>query len=149
MISSALLSSLHLLTLALGLGAVVARGRALRATLDEAGLKRLFVADNLWHLALLLWILSGVARVFGPVEKGATYYGHNHMFMAKMTLVLLMLVLELWPTVTFLDWRLPRPGGTPPDTSRARALWGVNHAQIWLAVFAVFAASFMARGIGG
>ena len=37
MVTSALLSAIHLLTLALGLGAVFLRRRALAAPLDEAG----------------------------------------------------------------------------------------------------------------
>jgi len=39
---SAILSSLHLLALALGLPAVDLRGRALKAPLDAAGFKHLF-----------------------------------------------------------------------------------------------------------
>ena len=37
MVVSALLSAIHVLTLALGLGAVFARGRALAAPLDDLG----------------------------------------------------------------------------------------------------------------
>ena len=44
--TSAIVSSLHLLALALGLPSVFLRGRALRGTLDAAGLRRLFAADT-------------------------------------------------------------------------------------------------------
>lgn len=40
-----LFAALHLLALGVGLGAVWARGRALRGELDEAGLRRAFSAD--------------------------------------------------------------------------------------------------------
>ena len=56
MITSALLSAIHVLTLALGLGGVVMRGRALARPLDEAGWQRLLAADNLWGIAAGLWI---------------------------------------------------------------------------------------------
>ncbi len=148
MISSALMSSLHLLTLALGLGAIVARGRALKGTLDEAGLKRLFTADNLWGVAAGLWMLTGLLRAFGGFEKPTAYYAHNKMFMVKMTLFTLVVLLEIWPMVTFIGWRRARKAGTKIDTSKAKALWGVNHAEIWLSVACVFVASMMARAIG-
>jgi hypothetical protein len=45
-IISALLSAIHLLTLALGFGAVFARGRALSRPLDEAGWRTLLAADS-------------------------------------------------------------------------------------------------------
>ena len=64
MIVAALLSGVHMLTLALGLWGITERGRALARPLDDAGWKRLLSADNAWGLAALLWITSGLARVF-------------------------------------------------------------------------------------
>jgi uncharacterized membrane protein len=70
---SALLSAVHLLTLALGAGAIYARGRALARPLDEAGWNRLLAADNAWGGAAALWIASGLARVFyGAKERPST-----------------------------------------------------------------------------
>ena len=46
MVVAALLSAIHMLTLALGLGGIVLRGRALSGSLDDAGWTRLLVADN-------------------------------------------------------------------------------------------------------
>lgn len=59
-IVSALLSAIHVLTLALGLGAVFARGQALAGTLDAAGWRRVLAADNVWRVAAGLWIASGL-----------------------------------------------------------------------------------------
>jgi len=47
------LASLHLPALGVGLGAVWARGRALRGTLDPPGLSRLVAADAAWGIAAL------------------------------------------------------------------------------------------------
>ena len=46
MVVAALLSAIHMLTLALGAGAIFARGRALAGPLDDAGWKRLLAADT-------------------------------------------------------------------------------------------------------
>jgi len=66
-----LIASLHLLALPLGLGAVWARHRALRAVLDADGLRRVLFADNLWGLAALLWIGTGLLRAFA-IGRGAS-----------------------------------------------------------------------------
>src|SRR6185503_3586943 len=79
---SALLSAIHVLTLALGLGAVFARGRALAHPLDDAGWQRLLVADNLWGVSAGLWIASGLGRVFFG-GKELTFYSRNGFFWVK------------------------------------------------------------------
>src|SRR3989442_1730473 len=60
MVVAALLSAVHMLTLALGAGAIFARGRALSRPLDDTGWARLLAADNAWGMAALLWIASGL-----------------------------------------------------------------------------------------
>ena len=145
---SAVVSALHLLALPLGLPAVYFRGRALKGRLDADGLRRLFLADTLWGVAAGLWLVTGLARVFGGLEKGATFYLHSHLFWTKMTLFVAIVALEVWPMVTFIRWRAQIGRGERPDTSRASTLFAVNHAQMALGVAMVFAAVFMARGFG-
>lgn len=78
MIVSALLSAVHVLTLALGLGAIFIRGRALAHLLDEAGWQRLLAADTVWGISAVLWIASGLGRVFfggkAPASIGTTSF---------------------------------------------------------------------------
>ena len=57
-----LLAAFHLLALGVGLGAVWARGRALRGALDTPSLRRVFYADTWWGVAAFLWIGTGVLR---------------------------------------------------------------------------------------
>lgn len=42
----------------------------------------------------------------------------------------------------------PAAQGEPPDTSRARTFYVLNHAEMGIVVVMVFAASFLARGFG-
>jgi putative membrane protein len=65
-----------------------------------------------------------------------------------MALFVLVVVLEVWPMVTFIRWRGALRRGGAPDTSAARALYGVNHLELVIIVVMVFVASFMARGFG-
>jgi putative membrane protein len=145
---AAVVSAFHLLALALGLASVFLRGRALKGTLDADGVGRLLAADNVWGVAALLWIVTGLLRAFGGLEKGTRFYLHSNLFWTKMALFAAVLALEIWPMLTFVRWRIQRGRGQTPDTSRAPAFYVINHIEMMLVVVIVFVASFMARGFG-
>lgn len=112
-------ASLHLLALGLGLGAVWARGTALRGSLDAPGVRRVLVADTWWGVAALLWVGTGLVRLLAGLEKSTAYYLHDHLFWLKMALLGVILVLEIAPMVALIRWRVILTGGGGPDTSRA------------------------------
>jgi putative membrane protein len=147
-----ILAALHLIALGLGLSAVINRGTALRGTFDAASLGRVFLADALWGMAAVLWIATGLWRYFGETEKNMAYYNGNYFFMAKMTLLAIILALEAWPAFTLVRWRLAlRNGKTPSAVAEpvaARAIAIISHVQALLVVLMVFAAASMARGHG-
>ena len=146
--SAAIVSALHLLALVLGLSSVYFRGRALRGRLDSDGFKRLFVADSVWGIAAGLWLVTGLLRVFGGLEKGTAFYFASTLFWIKMALFALILILEIWPMTTFIRWRIALRRGAAPDTAAARGLYRVNHVEMAVVVLMVFVAAFMARGFG-
>ena len=147
-LAAAVVSALHVLALAIGLPSVYLRARALKGPLDADGMRRLFSADNLWGVAALLWLATGLLRAFGGLEKGSQFYLQSPLFWTKMALFATVIILEIWPMVTFIRWRGALRRGETPDTSRARALYLVNHVEMGLVVLIVFVASFMARGFG-
>jgi putative membrane protein len=142
------LAAVHLLALGIGLGAVWARGRALRAPLDVPGVRRVLYADTWWGLAAILWIGTGVARAFGGFEKGTLYYTHNHYFWVKMGLLMSILLLEAIPIITFIKWRKNLARGEAVDAANATTLATTSFIQAALVVFMVLAATAMARGYG-
>lgn len=148
MLTRYLLSNAHLLALAIGMGAVWARGRALGGPLDATALKRAFYADNFWGVAALLWIATGLPRAFMGLEKGTSYYLQSGAFQAKMGLLLLVFVLELWPMVTLIRWRLQLDKGESPDLAPARTFSRISYAQAVLTALTVLAATAVARGLG-
>src|SRR5918995_559271 len=97
LILAAIVSSLHLLALAVGLPAVTLRGRALRGPLDDAGMRRLFAADTAWGIAAALWLVTGLLRAFAGLEKGSAFYLNSALFWTKMVLFLSVVVLEVHP----------------------------------------------------
>ncbi len=143
-----LLAGLHLLALGLGLAAVWVRGRALSSRLDEGGLHAVFLADTLWGIAAFLWIGTGLWRLLAGLEKNTGYYLQNHLFLAKMGFLGLILILEVWPIMTLIKWRRQVAAGELPVTTAAPALARISFTQAVLVVVMVFLASAMARGYG-
>ena len=108
----------------------------------------MFATDSVWGVAAFLWITTGPARAFGPLEKGTAFYVSSQLFMAKMALFLLVLALEIWPMVTLIRWRMQARRGEPIDTSAAPPLALVSRIEALVVVAMVFVAAFMARGFG-
>jgi putative membrane protein len=142
-----LLAWAHLLGLGIGLGAVWARGRALREPLDAAGLRRVFAWDNWWGAAAGIWIVTGSLRAFGQLEKGTDFYLHNGWFLLKMALLAAILVLEIRPMTTLLRWRIASRKAAQVDTARAPALARVSDIQAVLVVLMALCATAMARAL--
>lgn len=140
----AVLSALHALGLGVGLGAIFARGRALRAVDVQAVL----YADNWWGLAAILWWTTGPLRAFTMLEKGSSFYMNQPMFQLKLALFALAGLLELWPMITFIRWRIALAKGLPPDTSRVPLFYRFNQIEMAIIIFMPLLAAMMARGIG-
>ena len=151
MVMALVLSALHVLALGIGLGSVFMRGRflrALRAGPDPRALDGLFAADTLWGVAAALWLLTGLARAFGHVEKAPEFYLRNGFFWIKMALFVSVVALEIWPMVTFIRWRSARRGSRPlPGFDRLSRLVFVDDVETALVVLIPFAAAAMARGL--
>jgi putative membrane protein len=141
-------ATFHLLALGIGLGAIWARSRALRPPLDAAALDRVFEADTWWGISALLWISTGLVRVFSGLEKGVEYYLRNDFFLAKMLLLVAILVLEAGVMRGLLRWRFAIRRGETPDTSAAASFATRSYVQAMLVVLMVLAAAAMARGFG-
>jgi putative membrane protein len=147
-----LLAWLHLVALGLGLGAVIARGTALREPASAGSLRRAFRADTMWGIAALLWIGTGLWRLLAGTDKATLYYMQNHAFFAKMGMLLVILVLEVWPAMTLIRWRRALGAGEAPeavyDAGAARRIAIISHVEALLVTLMVFAAVAMARGLG-
>ena len=146
------LAALHLIALGFGLGAVIARGTALRESPSNAALRRAFRADTTWGLAAALWIATGVWRMVAGIEKPSGYYYTNPVFHAKLGLFLLILLLELWPMITLFRWRRTFSAGESAERlmtrGSGRKIAVISHIEALVVVVMVFVAVAMARGFG-
>jgi putative membrane protein len=151
MLLAAFIAALHYLALALGLGAVFARGLRLRdlkrSPRNPDVLARLLTTDSVWGLAALLWIGTGLVRVFGSMEKGSGFYLRNGFFLVKMGLFVVLLALEVFPMMTFIRWRIARSGGAAFANPPLQTLVLLNDAEVAIVALIPFVASLMARGV--
>lgn len=143
MIVASCLAALHVLGIAMALAGVVWRARALwRDDLPGA-----LSADNLWGVAALLMLSTGLIRLFGfdlPLE----WYLANPMFHAKMGVLALVLALEVWPMVSLIALRVRQFRGAAATLAHRTGLAWVSVVQAALVVLMPFLASMMVRGVG-
>lgn len=142
------LSAIHLLAFAMGFWAVLTRGTAfsrLAAGTGEHG--RVLLADNIWGISALILLVTGAMRAFGGYEKGADYYLQQPLFHLKMTLLVLILLVELAPMITLVKWRIAKARGTLLDVGRARLYARISHVEALMLVLMMLAATGMARGV--
>lgn len=143
-----LLAAIHLLALSLGFWAVLARSTAFRRVAAGSGEARsVLIADNLWGISAVVLLITGGMRAFGGYEKGTDYYLHQPLFHLKMTLFVLILLLEVAPMITLIKWRIALARGSAIDAGRAKLFARISHIEALLVLLMVVAATGMARGV--
>ena len=148
MLSQWILAAVHLFAFALAFWAVLTRGTAFSQLSAGTGeLKRVLLADNLWGLSALTLLITGAMRAFGGYEKASDYYLHQPLFHLKMTLFLLILLMELAPMITLIKWRIASSRGVALDSRRAKLYARISHVEALLLILMMVAATGMARGV--
>jgi putative membrane protein len=109
--------------------------------------RNVLVADNVWGLSALVLLVTGGMRAFAGYEKGSDYYLHQPLFHLKMTLFVLILLLEIAPMIALIKWRMALGKGAAIDSSRAGRFARISHLEALLLMLMVVAATGMARGV--
>jgi len=138
---------LHLLALAIGIAAAYARWRALKKVKGTAELPAVFFADNWYGIAFLIWVVTGLVRAFGGLEKGTAYYLESHWFLGKMGLLAIILALEIMPMATLIRWRMALKKGGLIDLGKTPLLARLTFLELPLLLLIVLMAAAMARGL--
>lgn len=116
-------------------------------TLETA--KKIIRYDAIYGMAAGLVLIIGALRVM-YFEKGASYYMHSTPFIAKMILFVLVALISIYPTLTFLKWSKSVKQGVVPEVSDAqkRTLRLIIHVELTLMGLMILCAAMMAKGIG-
>ena len=110
---------------------------------------KMVIADLIYGVAGIALLVSGILRVkyFG---QGADFYTHNPVFWIKIILFILVGLISLYPTVTYILWAVPLSKGKLPEVSDklvSRLKLLINIELIGFA-FIPLVATLMARGVG-
>ena len=145
----AILAFLHYTAIFMLFGFLVAEAMLFRATLDEKTIRLLGRLD-LWYFgSAIAALVTGFLRlVFGA--RGPDFYLNAWPIYAKVGLFLVIAVVSVTPTLTFIKWRRALdhdPHWQVPEGERQR-MRRLVMVQLHLAAAIPLIAVVMARGLG-
>ena len=119
----------------------------IRQELTLASARRLQIIDVVLGISAGLLLVIGLLRVFF-FEKGAEYYWHNHAFLTKFGLFIIIGLLSIVPTREFISWRGAIVAGQAPvmDAAKRRRVTMIIHIELAAIVIILLCAAIMARG---
>ena len=119
----------------------------LRGELTLWAARRLLATDMVLGIAATTLLLVGLGRVFW-FEKGATYYFHNHAFLGKFSLFIIVAALSIVPTIEFLSWRKAVEAGLVPAVAagKLKRMRMIVHIELAAIVLILLFAAMMAKG---
>ena len=110
--------------------------------------ERLARVDMLYGIASVVVLVTGLVRTWWGM-KGAGWYWSNPLLHTKLTLFVVIGLLSIRPTLTYLRWRkaLRSTGALPADEEVRRTRKTVM-VQAHLVPLVALLAVFLARGFG-
>ena len=143
-----LVAYLHYLAIVLIAGFLVAEMVVCRPSLAAEHVRLLPRLDIVFFAGALLALATGLLRLFF-YAKGVGFYLPNPFFIVKMALYVVIAILSIKPTVSFLRWRrgLLESAALPPAAEIA-TVRRLIHLEVALLGLMPLMAVLMARGIG-
>jgi putative membrane protein len=142
-----LFAFLHHLAAFTLVGALAVEFVLIKQELTVATARKLAITDAVLGGAAGLLLVAGLARVFW-FEKGAAYYFHNHAFLTKFSLFVVIGLLSIVPTIEFLSWRKALKQGQMPAVAapKLKRLRMIIHMELAAVVIILLCAAIMAKG---
>ena len=116
--------------------------------MNDAVVERLVKIDMVYGLSAVAVLLTGLARTWWGV-KGMGWYWTNPLLHGKVTLFVVIGLMSIRPTLTFLRWRKAlRSSGALPAEAEVRRMRKTVMLQAHLVPLVALMAVFLARGFG-
>ena len=146
---SALVAYIHYLGIILCFGALIFERIILKINLSKNETISIIIADAIYGIAGLAILITGILRVkyYG---QGGDFYTSNPIFWLKVTLYIIVGLISLYPTITYILWAIPLSKNKLPVISENLVKRFKLIIMTELVGFAVipFFATLMSRGIG-
>jgi putative membrane protein len=144
--ASAINAYLHYLGFMVSFAALGVELFHLKPNINLPDAKKVAFADAVYGLSATTILVTGILRVlyFG---KGTDYYLHNPFFYVKISIFIIVSLLSLYPTFTFLFWFKDfRNEQTPTiDESKVHRISWMIKGELVGFIFIPLFASLMAR----
>ena len=146
---SAFVAYVHYLGIILCFGALIFERIILKQNLSKNETISIIIADIIYGIAGLAILITGILRVkyYG---QGGEFYTGNPIFWIKVSLYILVGLISLYPTITYILWAIPLSRNKLPVISEnlvKRFKLLITTELIGFVVIPFFA-TLMARGIG-
>ena len=146
---SAFVAYVHYLGIILCFGALIFERIILKINLSKNETISIIIADVIYGIAGLAILITGILRVkyYG---QGGVFYTNNPIFWLKVSLYIVIGLLSLYPTITYILWAIPLSKNKLPVITENL----VKRFQLIIITELVgftvipFFATLMARGIG-
>jgi len=111
--------------------------------------RRLQRTDLIFGVAAVVVLVVGMLRV-AFFEKGPAYYWRDTFFLIKLGTFVLVGLISIYPTLTFLSWNKGLKAGVAPevDAERTRSVRMCMMLELTAIVVILGCAALMARGFG-
>ena len=145
----AILAYLHLLAILTMVVFISSEAALCRVQwLNAAVVERLAKIDLVYGIAAIMVLATGVARTVWGV-KGTAWYWTNPLLHVKLTLFIVIGIVSIFPTMTYLRWRKAlRAGGSLPSEGEIKKTRKLVMVQAHLIALIPLVAVFLARGFG-
>jgi len=146
---SALVAYIHYLGIIFCFGSLLFERLTLKVDLNRNETISMIIADLVYGLAGVAILVTGILRVkyFG---QAGDFYTANPVFWIKVSLYVLVGLLSLYPTTTYILWAIPISKNKLPEISEnlvKRFRFIITTELIGFATIPLFA-TLMARGVG-
>jgi putative membrane protein len=116
--------------------------------LNAAVVERLAKVDMVYGIAAIAVLATGVARTWWGI-KGTVWYWTNPLLHVKLTLFIIIGVISIFPTLTYMRWRKAlRSSGVLPLEAEVRKTRKLVMVQAHIIALIPLVAVFLARGFG-
>ena len=147
--TSAIVAYVHYLGIILCFGSLIFERIILKINLSKNEIISIIIADVTYGIAGLAILITGILRVkyYG---QGGEFYTSNPLFWVKVSLYIVIGLISLYPTTTYILWAIPLSKNKLPVISEnlvKRFQLIITTELVGFAVIPFFA-TLMSRGIG-
>ena len=136
---------LHFISIFALVSTVIAEHLMLKKQMTRAEITRLSRIDAVYGIAAILVVIAGLTLWFGEIGKPSIYYSKNWIFQLKVTMVVVVGLLSIYPTIFFIKNRK----GNPLDiVAIPSIIVMLIRLELLILFITPLLATSMARGVG-